>query len=186
MTKKEILGTTIILALIFLASLYNFKIALRRSRDAQRKADIRAVTDALNKYQSDFGFLPESQDNKIKACAPAFSVCEWGKSGIYDLSDASYPPYIKILPIDPDSKKGASYYYSGNGRRFQVLAALEGKDEPEYDAKIEARGVFCGSRICNYGLSSGDTPLDKSIEQYERELEEAAEAARQKERLKLK
>ncbi len=180
MKKNEILSIVIILTAIFVASFYNFKISLRRSRDAQRKADIRAITDALNKYDSDFAFFPEAKDGKIKACAPAFSLCEWGKDGIYDLSDPNYPAYLKVLPIDPNSKQGASYYYASNGKRIQVLAALEGKDEPEYDKKIEARGVKCGIRICNFGLSSGDTPLDKSIQDYEAELEKAAELQRLK------
>jgi hypothetical protein len=170
MTRSETVSIFIILSLIFSASFYNFKIALRRSRDAQRKADARTILDAIGRYQDDFGYLPASEDGKIVACAPAFKACDWGKDGIFDISDPSYPPYLEKLPLDPDSEKGGQYYYEGGSKKFQVLASLEGKDEPEYDKKIEARGVSCGSRICNFGLSGGDAPLDKSVKEYENEL----------------
>lgn len=170
MTRNETISIFIILLLIFSASLYNFRIAVRRSRDAQRKADVRAITDAIGKYQDDFGFLPASQGGKIVACAPAFRACDWGKDGIFDISDPSYPPYLEKLPIDPDSEKAVEYYYEGGDKKFQVLASLEGRVEAEYDEKIAARGVSCGSRICNFGLSGGDAPLDKSVEEYENEI----------------
>jgi len=172
MTKRETVSIFIILSLIFSASIYNFNIAIRRSRDAQRKADVRSITEAINKYQDDFGFLPASENGKIVACAPAFRPCDWGKDGVFDISDPSYPPYLEKLPIDPDSKDGVSYYYESGVKKFQVLASLEGKDEPEYDEKIEARQVNCGTKICNFGLSGGDAPLDKSVQEYEAELDE--------------
>lgn len=171
MTRNETVSIFVILLLIFSASLYNFKIAVRRSRDVQRKVDVRTIVDAISKYQDDFGFLPASESGKIIACAPAFSICRWGEDGIFDLSDPSYPPYLAKLPIDPDSKKAVEYYYEAGEKKFQVLASLEGKDEPEYDEKIEARGIACGSKICNFGLSGGDAPLDKSVKEYEAELD---------------
>jgi hypothetical protein len=42
---------------------------------------------------------------------------------------------------------------------------------PEYDPKIVARGVSCGKVICNFGKASRGTPLDRSLEQFEKELQ---------------
>lgn len=181
-TRKELLAVVLIFSAIILASLSNFKVSLRRARDVQRKSDIRSVSDALVKYSEDFGPFPLSEDGKIVACrGPETKIdekgritgqvsCEWGRDGLADISDPAYPPYQDRLPQDPLFEKGYRYLYLSNGKRFQLYASLEGTDEPEYDQKIIARNLSCGSQICNFGLSYGPTPLDKSIEEYENEL----------------
>lgn len=181
-SKNELLAIVIILAAITAASLSNFRISLRRARDTQRKNDIGTLTDALVRYGGDFGSFPISQDGKIVACrGPETKIdkkgritnlvaCEWGKDSLADISNPPYPAYISTLPADPETEKGPRYIYFSNGRRFQFYASLEGADEAEYDGKILARKISCGSRICNFGLAYGNTPLDKSIEEYENEL----------------
>ncbi|KKU16553.1 MAG: hypothetical protein UX25_C0030G0006 [Candidatus Woesebacteria bacterium GW2011_GWC2_45_9] len=171
-TRKELLAVILIFSAIILASLGNFKVSLRRARDVQRKNDIRSVSDALVKYSEDFGPFPLAEDGKIVGCqGPETKIdekgritglvaCEWGRDALADK-----------LPQDPLFKEGYRYFYLSNGKRFQLYASLEGIDEPEYDQKIIARNLSCGSYICNFGLSYGPTPLDKSIEEYENELD---------------
>ncbi|MBI2065889.1 hypothetical protein HYT60_00040 [Candidatus Woesebacteria bacterium] len=170
-TRQELFAVILILGAIVLASLANFKVSLRRARDVQRKSDVRSVTDALVKYSEDFGPFPLSEDGKIVACkGPETKVdekgritgliaCGWGEDALVDK-----------LPQDPLFEKGFRYLYLSNGKRFQLYASLEGTDEPEYDPKIIVRKLSCGEFICNFGLSYGRTPLDKSIEEYENEL----------------
>ena len=174
-SKSEFKAILIIFAFLIAISTPNFIVSLRRARDAQRKADIGGVQDALFRYQADFGTFPLSIDGKIAACepvsfkevggikTPVFSPCEWGKSSLADLSDSSYPPYMKLIP-------NGSYYYFSNGGRFQIYGSLEGKSEDEYDESIIKRGIACGSKICNFGKSFGKTPLNISIEEYESTL----------------
>lgn len=174
-SKSEFKVILIIFAGLVIISLPNFIVSLRRARDAQRKADIGSIQDALFRYQADFGTFPLSVDGKIAACepvsyvevsgikTPVFSACDWGESSLADLSDSSYPPYLKLIP-------GGSYYYFSNGSRFQIYGSLEGKSEDEYDESIIKRGILCGLKICNFGKSSGKTPLDRSIEVYESEI----------------
>jgi hypothetical protein len=179
-TKKEIIGIFIILLAIGLACFSNFIVSLRRARDAQRKSDLGSITEALNKYNEDFeGFPLSSADGKIIACKDGSAslkaflnprVCEWGKDGIYDLTDENVLPYLKILPTDPQKDKGLTYVYFSNGKRYQIYAYLEGKDEDEYNAAIVKRNISCGTKICNFGRAYGRTPLDRSIEEYENEL----------------
>lgn len=177
-SKNELIGIGIILLAISLASLYNFRISIRRGRDAQRMADLGSVTNALVRYGDDFGFYPASVDGKVAACEPVtiegesfiFSPCEWGKDSLRDLFDESYPAYLEKLPADPKAELGFSYTYLSNGNRFQVLASLEGEDEEEYQEAIVKRQIACGVKICNVGKASGSTPLEKSIEEYENEL----------------
>ncbi len=181
-TRKELFGVILILGAIVLASLNNFKVSLRRARDVQRKSDIRAVSDALERYSGDFGAFPLSEDGKIVACRgpetkidekgriSGLTFCEWGKDALADISDPSYPPYKDKLPQDPFFEKGFAYIYLASASHFQLYASLEGADEPEYDPRIVARNLSCGGDICNFGLGYGATPLDKSIEEYENEL----------------
>lgn len=181
-SKSEFKAILVILAGLVLISTPNFIVSLRRARDAQRKADIGSIQDSLYRYQADFGSFPLSIDGKIAACepvtfkevtgikTPVFSACEWGKAALADLSDSSYPPYMKLIPNDPQSKGGPAYYYLSDGGRFQIYGALEGKSEDEYDSAIIKRGLPCGNKICNFGKSSGKTPLNISIEEYENEI----------------
>ena len=177
--KREQTSVLIILSLLSIVVAVNMRVALRKSRDAQRKADIRSISDALNKYIDEFGFLPaSSSDGEIIACKgdlgedgiPEFRVCKWGWEGIRDIFDETYPAYIERIPSDPSHGKGARYRYISNGKRYQIFATLESDDEPEYDPEIATRKLSCGNRICSFGLALGDTPLDKSIEAYENEM----------------
>ena len=180
LTKAEFFTVSLILLVVFSVSAFNFRIAIRKTRDSQRKSDVRAITEALNKYKDELGFYPESAEGKIKACdggktdlgITVFKACEWGRDSLSDLADPSYLPYLKVIPSDVHSDRGVSYYYLSNVERFQIYASLEGADEAEYDPKIVSRKLPCGIKICNFGLSSGATPLERSIEEYENEISE--------------
>lgn len=181
-SKEEKYALAIILGAIIIVSAPNFVISLRLSRDAQRKTDIGSIYSALNEFQADFGSFPLSKNGQIAVCEPVakkvingletfdFSPCVWGKDSLKDLSDPAYPPYLKTLPQDPYFSRGVNYYYLSNGSRYQIYGALEGKGEDEYDEKIIARQLPCGNKICNFGKAFGKTPLDKSIEEYENEI----------------
>lgn len=185
-SKEETVVVALILGVIALASLLNFRTSLRRARDVQRKDDLGSTANALEKYRDDFGAFPlASSDGKILACVrpgdkitydkegrPQVTLiaCEWGKDSLRDILDPNSPPYLELLPGDPQRGMGLTYIYFSNGKRYQIYASLEGKDEDEYDPKIIARGIQCGTRICNFGRVFGKTPLDKSIEEYENEI----------------
>jgi type II secretory pathway pseudopilin PulG len=153
-TKGEKIFLIVLLSILLSVMLYQFQISLRKSRDSQRKQDVRDIFDDIGKFEGQFGYLPHSADGKIIGCKPQlkgissiiFSPCEWG-----DGED-----YFGRLPKDPFSDKGWSYLFVSDGRQFQVYASLEGKSEAEYDPKIEAEGLKCGTKICNFGLSSAN------------------------------
>jgi len=167
-TKKEFIYVFLILAVVFSATLINYQGAVRRARDAQRKQDIRDIHDALEDYHTTIGSYPVSEDGKIVICDtseknktgnPIFRKCEWGENS-----------FIIRLSGDPMTSKGFSYYYLSDTKYFQLFASLEGSDEVEYDQKINSRNLPCGSKICNFGLGSPRTPLDKSLEEYQNEI----------------
>lgn len=185
-TKEETKAIAIILFSVIFISLLNFRVSLRRARDNQRKNDIRQISQALEYFNRDFGFLPlSSTDGRIRACigpgqkliesaiipiTEQFIECDWGIDALRDVSDQNYPSYLEKLPVDPRNSSGVHYIYISDTKRFQLLAYLEGKKEAENDPKIAARKIKCGKKICNFGLGYGNTPLDKSLEEYENEL----------------
>lgn len=201
-TRNETLVVSGIFVFTLLVTLYNLNISLRRSRDAQRRSDISALTMALKEYRDDFGFYPPSENGKIVACKgenfeagwndiksnikddekfdrekffSILTVCEWGKDALKDVTDDSYKPYVKVISGDPKGEKGMSYLYLSNSNRFQLFTYMEGgSEEIGYDEAIVKRNLECGEGfICSFGKSY-DVPIDRSIEDYEKELLEKA------------
>ncbi|MBU0570044.1 hypothetical protein KKB40_04690 [Patescibacteria group bacterium] len=195
-TKNELTGVTIILLAIALATGVNLRLALRRARDAQRRADLGAVSNALHEFFEDFGFFPPAENGKIKACKgtnfdtilaevtsqeqfdrdrffEGLVPCRWGNDSLNDLglfSDEA-KTYLKSIPVDPKKNEGGDYIYLSNTKRFQIYSYLEGENSEEgYDMSIVGRDLMCGNKVCSFGKTYTDTPLDKSIEEYELEL----------------
>ncbi len=188
--KEEKLIVFYVFLFVAVLSLMNFRIALRKARDYQRKYDINRIIDALEIYREEFAFYPPSSENgKIIACKKQgatedqlleadssisfeekllsiFRECEWGEDPLRDVTDPDYPSYLELLPIDPKAQKGTDYLYISNVSYFQLYGALEGKSEPEYKEGIEKRGLECGSQICNFGKTLEGVPLDKSLEEF--------------------
>ena len=107
---------------------------------------------------------------KLSDFMASLAPCQWGKDSLADITDATYPAYLKVLPQDPKLPSGYSYFYISSGQHFQVLVSLESKNSDEYKAAIAKRNILCGKKVCNAGRASGSTPLDRSIEEYEKEL----------------
>ena len=158
MTKIEIRFIVAILVMVGLLSVYNFQSAYLRTRDVQRKNDLKYVAVALDNYFYDFGQYPESLDGMIVACGSgeALVPCVWGKDAFRDVSDLSYPPYIENFPRDPQEEKtGAKYVYLSDTRNFQLLSSLENRRDDEYNEEVASQKIACGDRICSYKVVSG-------------------------------
>lgn len=192
--KNELIGVVLIFLVVGIFTFSGLKTSIRRSRDAQRQADLGSISNALHNYQEEFGFFPPSENGKIKACKSdnfdqklekikedkvfdrnkffdALSSCDWGQNSLIDVSEDSREPYLKTIPVDPKGNEGTSYLYLSNTNRFQIYAFLEGgEEEAGFNQDVVSRNLSCGDKICNFGKSFGDTPLDRSIEEYEAEL----------------
>ncbi len=188
--KSEIIGLTLILAVVFAFSFKGILEAERKGRDAQRKADLGVISNALHLFFEDFGYFPPSEGGKIKMCKndnfaevlqklknlknfdrelffSGLKGCEWGKDSLLIPLDENLI-YLKTIPKDPQQDLGFSYLYFSNTKRFQIYSFLEGgRNEDGFDQGILERGILCGREFCMFGKSSGDTPLDISIEEYE-------------------
>lgn len=179
-TKKEFMGVGLILLTILGFMVFNFRVSERKARDVQRKQDVRDIVTALDSYRNDIGGYPASENGKIVACDSGkkdnlgkvvLRSCDWGMDSFVDVAGLKGARYMERIPVDPKNSEGVRYYYVSDGRFFQLYAALESSAEAEYDPAIVARNLVCGNKTCNFGLGSGRTPLDKSIEEYENEID---------------
>ena len=87
---------------------------IKKSRDAQRKQDLRQLQIALESYNSDNNLYPADD----------------GSGGIAGVSwGSSWLPYIAKVPKDPLSTQ--SYRYTSTGRTYRVDAILENCKDPQ-------------------------------------------------------
>lgn len=163
-SKPELISILVIFLILVVVSLPNFILSMRRARDQIRRDDIGNIQAAIDEYFDDYGIFPASSpDGKLAVCK---GVCTWGKDTWINLTPGVTKTYMKVIPGDPYLNKGVSYSYFSDGSRYQLLAYLEGgKDEIEYDGRLEARGVKCGEKICNLGRAN-NVPLYISVEEY--------------------
>lgn len=185
-SKPEIISIVVIFLVLVVVSWPNFSLSLRRSRDQIRRDDIGNIQAAIDEYYNDYGMFPLStKDNKILGCKSSDDSvvestgsggvkinlvgCEWGKDPWINLTPEVNKTYMKVVPGDPKLSSGTSYFYSSDGSRYQLFASLEGEDEPEYNAKLAARGVKCGVSTCNLGRAN-NVPLYVTVEEYGLEI----------------
>lgn len=128
----------IVLLSIFSVSFYQLKISERKTRDAQRKADVELVGRALDAYFADYKILPEaSVDGEIKSCGYlASQTCPWGQGPMIDIHNVVY---LKKLPIDPQSYNNKKYIYSTNSQRsqYKICISLEYAGDKDYKKDIQ-------------------------------------------------
>lgn len=155
-TKIETKSIIFIFLVLFFVTGLNIQASIRRGRDSIRKNDISAIENSLDTYLQKYKIYPfSSDDGKIIGCFegnvvideisgnPVNAVaCEWGKSKFEG---------VNSMPQDPSFKKGASYFYVSDGRKYKFYISLEGKDEAEYTPAIALMNLHCGTKICNYG-----------------------------------
>ncbi len=200
-TKSETWVSVITIIVIIAITLFNLRVAQRRARDSQRRTDIGTIADALDKYRVEFGFYPPSKEGKIASCknnnfgefiktlsTPSpeskqnlikeyYLPCGWGVDRLENIFLDGGTRFLDLIPSDPRNGQGLSYYYLSNDNFYQLYAYLEGEGkEAGFSSEIAERNILCGVQKCNFGKSSFNIPLEKSIEEYENELRRTLDA----------
>lgn len=140
-SRQELTAVSIILLTIAIFSFFNFQLALRRGRDNERENDLGDIGKMLDDYKDKNSVYPNSLDA------------------------------LPHPPKDPATPSGYAYLYLTDGKYYQIYTSLEGKsDESQYMPSVVALNLKCGKFVCNYGRSSGNIPLDKTLEEYENEV----------------
>lgn len=155
-TLVELLVVMAIIGILAVISLANFRTSQIKARDAERKANLRQITNALEAYMSDYGVYPPAQNGKIKACGCGLATpnaCEWTDSTNREFCDANNTVYMKEVASDPT---GAPHFcYESDGTYFKIYADLENDNDPER----KSLGTHCGSNEYDFGIASGNVSL---------------------------
>lgn len=134
----ELMVTIAIIGILASLITINLQSAKVKGRDAKRKADIEALSSALEIYYAQNKAYPTATEFKSKI----------------------YPAYISSWPVDPKPSSeafpsGYVYYYTANedGSRYIVDAKLEREDKCDPDIvlnsstedKFYLTGIVCSS-----------------------------------------
>lgn len=153
-TLVELLVVIAIIGILVTIGLVSFRTSQLRTRDAQRKSDLRQLGNALELFYSDYGVYPDADaSGQIKACpynAGNSTSCAWDKDS--SLTDGK-TIYMRQMPQDPG---GSIYYYvvANGNQEFKLYARLENTQDSSYPNDY---GVSCGNANCNFGISSTNT-----------------------------
>jgi len=171
-TLVELLVVMSILGVLISLVAGNFRSSQIKGRDAQRKSDLKQISTALELFYADYNYYPPSEDGYIMACffeeGVGGSRCSWGTGSefkdVYPGTTTSRTIYFKSIPSDPSSK--LQYYYRTleNNRKFQLFATLENSEDPDClggDCINSPVEYECGTKICNFAITSSNTSYDE-------------------------
>ncbi len=148
MAKRELLFVISIITSVFLLSFFQIKDGERKTRDAQRKADVELTARKLAQYYDDHNIYPTAVSGQIVSCGLAGSqVCNWGEGPMVDSENVQYMDH---LPKDPFSSSGRTYVYvpSETLGKFKIYIALERKQDPAFKKDLT---IECGNHVqCNW------------------------------------
>jgi len=141
-TLIEILVVVAIIGILAALIFTNFTM-IKKSRDAQRKSDLRKIQTALEHYRADTGLYPLTDD---------FPTCgsSWAAGSI---------TYMEKVPCDPNGSVWwgsigyflpGNYYYSSGGDNYSIIACMENTNDPEkwYPADMEP-WMSCSTKTLN-------------------------------------
>jgi len=158
-TLIELMIVMAILAILMAIGAGVFTTSMKKGRDNTRKANLSAMTKALELYYSDKGKYPVGVSGVIKGCGTdtVRTVCAVN-TPFQDSTPINPTIYMAQLPTDPVSSL-KYYYVSANGSQFQIYAHLENTQDPAIITPAPSPPpTDCGTNApCNWGLSSANT-----------------------------
>ena len=166
-TLVELLIVIAIIGILASIALVAFRSSQIRSRDAQRKSDLKQIANSLELLYADYSQYPPSNvSGQIMGCN--FSVggsvaCSWGSGSLSD----GKTTYFKVLPKDPSG--GQTYFYrtvnvGGANQGFQLYAHLENSEDQ--NCLVENGKANCSNPTVPGGVtcsSNGDVSCNFSI-----------------------
>ena len=162
-TLVEILIVIAIIAILAVISLSAFRFTQARSRDSQRKSDLKEISNALEIFFSDHKIYPPSNlSGEILSC-PFNDItpnpCLWGED---EMSDGQ-TTYFRIIPDDPINSQNYFYRSLYDQQAYQLFAHLENKQDkncikdvtgvPNCETPSIPDGIDCGG-TCNFAITS--------------------------------
>lgn len=141
-TLIELLVVISLIGILSTLVLANLNSGRERSRDVQRKSDLRNIQTALRLYYNDMGVFPESNESYgVLGCgALGTSACDWDEQWVNGTTI-----YMNVLPNDPQPSQGYRYIQTDSDS-YTLEACLENKSD---DKCVTTAEVWCTSG-CKY------------------------------------
>lgn len=163
-TLMELLIAITILGIMAAFLSGNFISSQKKARDAQRKADLNQLQNALELYLNDKGVYPDSSGGLIVGCGDCHAVpgnCVFSQQPEFrDTIPANCgTTYMKRLPKDPVATQ--TYYFWSDAVSYKIYTCLENNKDQKILIPTQA-GVSCGgvcAATCNYGVASPNAAL---------------------------
>jgi prepilin-type N-terminal cleavage/methylation domain-containing protein len=155
-TLIELLVVIAILGILSTLAIGNFRSSQLRSRDAQRKSDLRQISTALEVFYNDHGQYPAGNaSGQIVGC-PAPTSCEWGVGEFKD----SKTVFIKVVQSDPTGIVDYCYKTLDSKSKFQLFAKLENPKDQDCIGGNCAASTSCGGvNEFNFSIMSTNAKL---------------------------
>ncbi len=157
-TLIELLVVMAIMAILTIITVSQFNTAKVKARDAQRKADLSSIKNALLMYYADYQGFPEGGTD----------VGELDLSDSGEFSDEGGYVYMKVMPLEPvqDRRTANPYCYMrlDDGNSFAILGRLENTDDNDTHRKDNdtVRNITCGGNTdYNFGFTSPNISMDE-------------------------
>lgn len=132
-TLIELLVVIVIIGVLTALIMANFVGIRQRSRDGQRKADMRQIQAALELYRSDAGSYPDA----VSCTGDSPSIKR----------DESV--YLQKVPCDPlDDTIG--YTYNSDGSTYTIVGCLENDKDSQLDLPISSTGCPQNRYVITY------------------------------------
>jgi prepilin-type N-terminal cleavage/methylation domain-containing protein len=124
----ELLVVIAIMGILISFSSASWTNVQQKSRDGQRKSDIKAVQQALESYYQQYGQYPPGDVNGRIRCDLSSSGIDWGNA-----FTCGSNTYIQRLPSDPIflTNSLGQYRYGGNATSYTIYAKLENSSDPD-------------------------------------------------------
>lgn len=133
-TLIELLIVISIIAILVASATASWQNAQMKARDGKRKADLKAVQQALETYILTNGFYPAASNGQIVCNVTGDSSTKtWG--GAFTCLGINY---IQQIPQDPVYQSTTGYYYISSGTpptTYVISALLENTNDPDIPPK---------------------------------------------------
>ena len=160
-TLIELLVVMALLGILTIITVSQFKTAIIKGRDAQRKADLSSLSKALLYYYADYHKFPVSSANGLIELESG--ELEWGEDefSVTDDGDKTYI-YMKKLPKENAVNESTifDYCYVSNETSFQLYGTLENLGDKNISVFTNDK---CGRDTYNFGYSSPDITLNEDL-----------------------
>lgn len=127
-TLIELLVVIAIIGILSTLLTANFIGVRQRSRDAQRKSNLRQIQSALELYRADNASYPLDTSNPFSTCQASFG--------------AGSATYMKQVPCDSN---GSPYTYTSSGSTYTLIACLENTKDSDPQTKTTSPDPPCNT-----------------------------------------